>query len=709
MSGEIDLGPSRRLTHHLGYDGNGRWGNQAIGSDDFDTPQLMLASTVPYGQQPFWRPGHRLRAGGFDYIIAPAGASDHHLITVGGVKLYVVLRDPTSIPFDAFGPAKNGYAAASMTPAPDMATIVDDIPKLNLALQLARGGEVRLSPGFYGQDTPLVIPANTKLNGGMFGAAICAKDGFVGWQCETENYDAAYANAQADANGDFHPLVPKRPSVVGVIFDGAHQSYNRSFIRRQEATAGGGGIRVYAIQFELNVCIFNQPGIGLDTYSRGGNGPTPLRVNRTKQAQMHVLIDQTAGEGWRHRGPGDVVAGVVYQCNAGARLVGQAAGQEDTGKKPSAIYGATNGGYTDGIVFDGAAVEMMFCHSWGNRAGRGIVQYGGRLLAPLIIAENNHFGGVRFEGGTGVIGILKAHKNCAWVEDFIGAPSVYDASANVYHNSGQTGTETNSHVIGQIQIEDNNALGTLRGGIAHGLRLGPNSRHLIVSAIHVSKRGVIPGHGVMIDAGAAFYDIGGIRVHDAIGDTGGGVMSAAVHRAGGGMGRIRGQSVNCSVGYRNAGPTTNLTLEHVDFLVQANAGQLVFDGFARSHAGQRWDIRGTVDGAYVDLARNGGTLTIATADAAGATIAPTHNRHLLTCQADGNYVVTNITAPGWARPGDRFQFSTVTGARDVTFTPTTGNLRCNAGANRVLDTPADRIEFEFDGTNFVEISFANNV
>ncbi len=186
-------------------------------------------------------------------------------------------------------------------------------------------------------------------------------------------------------------------------------------------------------------------------------------------------------------------------------------------------------------------------------------------------------------------------------------------------------------------------------------------------------------------------------------------LSAAVHRAGGGMGRIRGQSVNCSVGYRNAGPTTNLALEHVDFLVQANAGQLVFDGFARSHAGQRWDIRGTVDGAYVDLARNGGTLTIATADAAGATIAPTHNRHLLTCQADGNYVITNITAPGWARPGDRFQFSTVTGPRDVTFTPTTGNLRCNAGANRVLDTPADRIEFEFDGTNFVEISFANNV
>ena len=591
-----------RLTHMLGFDGDGFCGAQAVGSDDFATPALMLASEAIYGQAPFWEAGHRLRAGGHRYITAAAGASDHHLITVGGVKLYVDTAGLNSLSFDAWAPAKNGYAPTFMEGAPDEASILDDIPKLNMALALAAGRRVFMSPGVYGQATTLVIPDGSWLDGGQFDVVIAAKMAFAGWQMETANYDAAFTNAQSDANGDFSPLVPKDLKVTGIIFDGNHQSYYRSFYRR----TAGHGVRSYCLQPEMDVRVFNQPGIGMLSYARGGNGPTPLRPGRTKQARLRLLIDQTKEEGLIWRGPADVVIESLYQCNAGARLVGQTAGREDTGKVSSPTYGATNGGQTDGVVFDGAGAEVLFAHSWGNRAGAGIVQYGGRFLGSIIVAENNHFGGIKFEGGTGVLGVLKAHKNGGWVIDFIGAPGVYHASPNVYHNSGLSGTETNSHVIGCIQIEDNNALGTLRGGVVHGLQLGPNSRHLIVGGCHVSKQGVIPGHGVLIEAGAAYFDLAGLRIHGAIGDTGSGVMSAAVYRAGGGMGRIQGQAVGCSTGYHNAGPT-NPTIEHVEMMLSLNAGQNLTAGIARANPGQRWLIHGRVNGVDQDAIGGVGT------------------------------------------------------------------------------------------------------
>lgn len=548
----------------------------------FSTPEAMLLSRRKF------QPGQIIQASRFFYTVLQYGDPDYHLVTAGDVRLAVNVDRSFTVEIDAFAPAKNGYNPATTEGAPADADITDDVPKINAALRIANGRRVILSPGVYGQASPIILPSGCWLDGQQFGAVIAAKTSYAGaWQMETENFDAAYANAQTDANGDFHALVPKTVRVTGVELNGSHQSYFRSFYRRN----AGHGVRLYCLKPEMDIRVFNIPGKGIWSWTRGGNGPTPLRTGRTKQASLRLLVDQTKEEGIIWDGPGDIVADSIYQCNAGARIVGQAAGGEDTGKVSSPTYGATNGGQTDGVIFN-TGLECKFLHSWGNRAGAGVVQYGGRLLADILIAENNHFGGIKFEGGTGMISLLKAHKNGGWVIDFIGAPGVYHESANVFHNSGQTGTETNSHVIAAIQIEDNNSTGTLRNGIVHGIQLGANSRHLIVGGCHVSKQGVIPGNGVYIMAGAAYFDLSGIRVHGALGDTGGGVLSAAVHRAGGGMGRIQGQSVGCAVGYRNAGPTTSLFIETVEMMVSANAGQVVFAGTARANPGQMWRIFG---------------------------------------------------------------------------------------------------------------------
>ena len=58
------------------------------------------------------------------------------------------------------------------------------------------------------------------------------------------------------------------------------------------------------------------------------------------------------------------------------------------------------------------------------------------------------------------------------------------------------------------------------------------------------------------------------------------------------------------MGYRNAGPVTNLFIEHVEVLVSANTGQLVFDGIARANPGQMWRIFGRV--GTTDVSVSGG-------------------------------------------------------------------------------------------------------
>lgn len=94
------------------------------------------------------------RLGEHTYKVAASGATDHHLTTAGGVKLYVM---PTSAGYEAaaFGVVGNGTT--------------NDSPALQLALNAAKsiGGDVIVQPGaIVGIGTTVVIPSTTALLGG---------------------------------------------------------------------------------------------------------------------------------------------------------------------------------------------------------------------------------------------------------------------------------------------------------------------------------------------------------------------------------------------------------------------------------------------------------------------------------------------------------------------------------------------------------------
>lgn len=591
----------------------------AAAPPSFGTIAAMVASTAPLAV------GQRITAAGFQYIVADPGVTDQHFTTAGGSKLYVDHRDTDTVLFDAWAPAKNGNEGSIVEGWTDDAIVVDDVPKLNqaLAFTAALGKKLFVSPGRYGLATRIVFPDGCQYDAGNFHAVWCAKATFSGWMAETANFQAAYDNAQTDPAGDFHALTPKEMRLNGLKLEGNFQSFYRSFYRRPRDTDNTqGGIRLYVQKSVQGIRVQNVPGVGIWSYGKGGNGPrTVLIPGYSRQSDIRWYIDQTGGVGLRFEGPADIVIDSIYQHNAGARLGGAAAGQEDSGPISDYIYGATNGGYTDGVIFE-KGCELTFIHSWGNRGGRGIMQYGGRLLSDICIAENNHFGGLYLMGGVGDIGIAKMHQNGAWRRNV--ANTEFDVTgANLYHNAGQTGGTNDSHSIGVLDIESHAARGTAReGGVVRGLVLGPNSRWFTCNGGTISMRNAVPGDAIEVEAGAAYFSIGNMIVSGATGDKGAGVMSAGVRRGGAGFGRIQAQVVNCATAYHNVGPS-DPGVEDVSVMAALNAGQNLWLGRPGrvDLPGQRWQVWGRIGTTDVGLVKGLGWPIAAGPDATVSTLA----------------------------------------------------------------------------------------
>jgi len=100
----------------------------AIEAQRFASVAAMLSSTIARRSA-----GRPWRAGGFDYVEAPAGVLDYHVVTLGGVLLYA-LPVNGAVPGEAFGAIGDG--------------VTDCGPMLTRAAQLAK--RVRLGVGqFY--------------------------------------------------------------------------------------------------------------------------------------------------------------------------------------------------------------------------------------------------------------------------------------------------------------------------------------------------------------------------------------------------------------------------------------------------------------------------------------------------------------------------------------------------------------------------------
>jgi hypothetical protein len=77
----------------------------------------------------------RTRSEGFAYEVAASGASDHHVTTAGGVKLYVLEGDSGRFDIRAFGAACDG--------------VTNDTAKLSAAVAASAGKSLDISPGEY--------------------------------------------------------------------------------------------------------------------------------------------------------------------------------------------------------------------------------------------------------------------------------------------------------------------------------------------------------------------------------------------------------------------------------------------------------------------------------------------------------------------------------------------------------------------------------
>src|SRR5690554_2730855 len=101
------------------HDSNLRW------LDGPNTVQALLADESSYA------PGDIIvTREGFRYRVAASDATDHHLTTAGGVKLYVLPTDDGVINFRAFAPAADGVTDdyAKLVQATALANTLDSMP-----------------------------------------------------------------------------------------------------------------------------------------------------------------------------------------------------------------------------------------------------------------------------------------------------------------------------------------------------------------------------------------------------------------------------------------------------------------------------------------------------------------------------------------------------------------------------------------------------
>lgn len=444
---------------------------------------------------------------------------------------------------------------------------------------------------------PLILSPN---------AVLKRASGFVGTMVRSEDF-ATYTGT-TDATADY----PRWIGISGGSIDGRYM--NDAFTSYEE-TSGGNGIEIYAHKVFLDTTVQNIPGIGVWCESSTGNGN--LDLDYPRQAKIRLDIQATKYEGLIYKGPADTTIEWVGQTNAGARIVSE----QDTGLVSSPTYGGTNGGYTDGVVFNTGA-EIGKIHSWGNYVGRGIVINDGRINAHMLMAETCRYGACRILGGYGKIENLHLHRSGG------------------YNGDTQPMLDFNCS-------EDDGQIWKIDGVIFHKNTSATTPRNLV--ELKSAGRGLkanfdlvgdnVPGHGVVIDGSYNFLDLY-VTARKINGTAPDANAASAIFRTASFSTRsyrMSGYFRDCDVVFRSSGTPEAETL---DFTYDLETGQLPFAGDVPTNAGQDWRFNGTVNAVAVKSKNKGASAAINSNITTEQTVTIAHG--LMSAPSFGKYAAIGL-------------------------------------------------------------------
>ncbi|RVI06485.1 hypothetical protein CN205_13945 [Sinorhizobium meliloti] len=451
----------------------------------------------------------------------------------------------------------------------------DDASAINAALSLGAtvGFKVMQPRGTSAVGSTITLKNGAIWVGDNYLSNIKRKVGHSGALVKSENFDSLTGTTDAFAAG-----VPERVVIDKITFDGNYQNVNRTAY----VQSIGEGIRLFVRDPVIKVRVFNTPGVGVWSECPGGNGPSPLQPGFSREAEIEIYTHQTQYEGVIWKGPPDVEVEWILQADAGSRIVAD----QLNGKVNSPNFGPVNGGKTDGVVFDGMGAEIGAVHAFGNFGGGGIDwRNGGRINADLLMAESCHFGGINISGSAlGVISKLDVHRTGGFGGDTT-ADFIYAG----------TGANNYGLEIGVCAIYRQNAANT---GSRNGVEITGDFLDIGVAKVDLGSTATA-GHGILIDNDQAqWITINGGEVARCKGTAPDGLASSGVYRKATGTGSnvtVKVQVRDCDIGFRSAGTPR---LESIDIQAYLNTGQTLFDGDVRANNGQKWDIRGTVNGVW---------------------------------------------------------------------------------------------------------------
>jgi len=451
----------------------------------------------------------------------------------------------------------------------------DDITAINKALEFSSeyGVEIHQPVGKSMIGALITIPDRAAWLGVNFMSVVEKLPTYAGAMLKSENFDILTGTSDPFAAG-----VPETILVDQITFNGNYQSQDRATYLQ----TSGDGCKIFARKPYFRARIFNMQGEGFYCECPNGNGPIPLKPGYSRQALIDLYIHGTQYEGIIWKGPADVRMDHVFQTDAGSRITSQ----ENNGLISSPRFG----GMLYGAVIDGVGAEIGFIHSWGNLAGSGIRWNGGRVNADLLMAESCRYGGLKIEGSAfGAINTIDVHRtggfNGDTTPDFI-----YDGSG---------GNNAKVKIKCLTLYRSNPAYTTPRNGAVI-------TGDFIEIGNFEAEGSNTAGHALVIENDTAqWISVNGGDISRWKGAAPDGLESSAVYRKTTGTGNMLNVKANvrdCGVGLRSAGTPR---VETIDLQCFFATGQLMFTGDLKTNAGQRWDIRGTINGVYVGSKNKG--------------------------------------------------------------------------------------------------------